>query len=76
MSNLNPFNIVDSILADWASPRVRRTIHALLTMAAAVVSIYLAADGDWRQAAVAFAALLYAGANHANTHDLPEGNDV
>lgn len=75
MSNLNPLTVLDQILADWASPRVRRTIHGLLALAASLVSIYLAAGGNWGEAALSLAALLYAGSNHANTSDPLEDVD-
>ena len=75
MSNLNPLTVLDQILADWASPRVRRTIHGLLALAASLVSIYLAAGGNWGEAAMSLAALLYAGSNHANTIDHPDNSD-
>lgn len=65
--NINPLTLIDSILKDWASPRVRRTLHALLLLAATVATVWLSANGDWKQAVAAFVALLYVGSNHANT---------
>lgn len=64
---MNPFTLLDSILADYASPRVRRLIHTLILLACAGVTIWLGAEGDWREALLALAAALYAGANKANT---------
>lgn len=63
---MNPLTIIDGILADWASPRVRRLVHALILLAGLVGSAWLAADGDWKAAAAALIAGLYGGANHAN----------
>lgn len=67
--NNNPVDILNVILADWASPKVRRLIHALLALAAIVVTIWLASDGDWRQSILSLVAALYTGANAANTPD-------
>lgn len=70
MTNLNPLHILDSILEDWASARVRRTIHSLLLLVAALGGLYLASDGDWLKALVALLALVYTAANRANTEPL------
>jgi hypothetical protein len=67
MSSLNPITILDQILADYTSPKVRRLIHSLVLLVAALVTVYLAAGKDWKQAAIALAASLYAAANKANT---------
>lgn len=64
---MNPLSLLDSILADWASPRVRRLIHGLVLLAVVLLGIWLAAEGDWKKALAALAAAVYAGANHANT---------
>ncbi len=63
----NPLEILDRILQDWASPRVRRLVHGLLSLAAVVGAIILAADGDWVIAALALIAAVYPAANKANT---------
>jgi hypothetical protein len=65
--NLRVLDGLDSLLADWASPRTRRLLHALLTFALLAVTAYLAADGDWKKALVSLLLGLYASANHANT---------
>ncbi len=65
--NLNPLALLDSILVDWASPRVRRLIHGLLLFAAFCATGWLAVDGDWKKALAALAAAIYVGSNHANT---------
>ena len=64
---MNPFTILDSLLADYASPRVRRLIHGLIALACTGVTIWLGAEGDWRLALLTLAAALDAGANKANT---------
>lgn len=64
---MNPFTLLDSLLADYASPRVRRLIHTLILLACTGVTIWLGAEGDWRSALLTLAAALYAGANKANT---------
>ena len=69
---MNPLTLIDSILEDWASPRVRRLIHGLLLLAATLAGLWLAADGDWIEALGALVAAMYVGSNHANTHDSPQ----
>lgn len=64
---MNPITILDLLLADYASPRVRRLIHALILLVATGYTIYLAADKDWREALITLGAALYAAANKANT---------
>lgn len=64
---LNLSALLDQILDDWASPRVRRLIHALILLLVLVVTVFLAADGNWREALVSLAVALYAAANKANT---------
>lgn len=71
MSNLNPIAILDQLLADYTSPKIRRLIHSLVLLGAALVAVYLAAGKDWKQAAIALAASLYAAANKANTTVTP-----
>ena len=67
MNKLNPLALLDSILADWASPRVRRLVHGVLLLLVVILSLWLAAGGDWLAFAGALAAAVYAGSNHANT---------
>lgn len=67
MNSINPITILDSILEDYASPRARRLIHSLILLAAAIISIYLAVDGDWKEFALTVGATVYAAANRANT---------
>lgn len=65
--NLNPLALLDSLLEDWASPRVRRLVHALLALALLVVTTVLAAGGDWKVALGTLAVTIYAAMNKANT---------
>lgn len=58
---------LDSLLADWVSPRVRRLVHALLSLALLVVTAVLAANGDWKIALISLAGTFYAAMNKANT---------
>lgn len=67
MKNLNPLAMLDSVLADWASARVRRLIHALLLVAMTAVTVWLGADRNWEAALVTLVGMLYVGSNHANT---------
>jgi hypothetical protein len=71
MNSLNPLHLIDSLLRDWASPRVRRLIHGLILLAVVVGGIWLAADGDWVKFAGALLAAFYAASNVANTD--PDG---
>lgn len=64
---MNPFSLLDDLLSEWASPRVRRTIHGLLALALVGVGIWQAADGDWAVALGSLVASLYAEANRTNT---------
>lgn len=64
---MNPITIIDQVLADWASPRVRRLVHALILLAGIVGTTVLAANGDWKVAALTLLGGLYAAGNHANT---------
>lgn len=66
--NLNPLALLDALLMDWVSARTRRTIHTLLLLTFLLVSIWLAADGEWAAFLGSLAAALYAGSNTANTH--------
>lgn len=66
---MNPLTLIDTILEDWASPRVRRLIHGLLLLAVTLAGIWLAAGGDWIEALGALVAAVYVSSNHANTHD-------
>lgn len=63
----NPLALLDMLLADWASPKVRRLIHGLLTLALGLVALWLAMEGDWQEFLLALVAAVYAGANKANT---------
>lgn len=75
MPTFNPFDTLDVILADWASERVRRLIHGVILLAAFVVTVWLAAEGDWLEAVLALAGALYAGANKANTPAVEDDED-
>lgn len=70
MNTLNPFDLLDRLLNDYASPKARRTLHTIILLAVALVGIWLAAEGDWREAGLALLAALYAGANKANTPEV------
>jgi hypothetical protein len=72
LTNLNPLNLLDSLLSDYVPPKYRRLIHALVLLVAAGITIWEASDHDWRKAAIAAAAALYAAANKANTD--PDAN--
>mgnify|MGYP003601884544 FL=1 len=65
--NFNPLHVLDLILADWASPKVRRLIHNLIALGVSLVGIWLAANGDWLVALGALATAVYAASNRANT---------
>lgn len=78
MNSTNPLVLLDSLLGDWASPRVRRLIHGLILLVAIIVSIWLAADGDWEKFIGALVAVFYAASNVANTPAVnldPAGED-
>lgn len=72
MTNLNPLDLLDNVLSEYASPGARRAIHAALMLVAALVTLYMAYEKDWMQALLALAATLYTGANKANTDPLVE----
>lgn len=65
--NANPVAIINQILGDYASPKVRRLVHSLILLAGLGVTIWQGADGDWKKALVAGAVALYGAANQANT---------
>lgn len=72
MTNLNPLHLIDSILEDWVSARVRRTFHSVLLLAAIVVGIYFAFEGNWQEVIGALVAAVYAGSNRANTEPIDD----
>lgn len=67
MITVNPLTYLDELLADWVSPRARRLIHSLLTLSLVILGAWLAAEGDWKRAALSLVASLYAASNRANT---------
>lgn len=69
--NINPLDALNNLLEDYASPKTRRLIHGLISLAVALVGVWLAANGDWKQFALALGALVYAYANKANTDPIP-----
>lgn len=75
MNNLNPVKIIDALLAEWASAKVRRTIHLLLMLAFALVTLYLAAEGDWVEALIGLAGTAYTASNGANTPTVENEDD-
>lgn len=66
-TTLNPLALLDSLLEDYASPKARRAIHSVIVLLAVLVTIFLAAGGDWEAAVASLVAAIYAGANRANT---------
>lgn len=66
-TTLNPLDLLDSLLSDYLSPKARRALHTALVLVAVVVTIVLAAGGDWKAAVGSLVAAIYAGANRANT---------
>lgn len=67
MNTPNILGPLDSLLEDYASPKARRLIHSILTLAIALVTLWLAVQGDWEQFVIALAGTVYAAANRANT---------
>lgn len=74
--NKNPIAMLDSLLADYASPRTRRLIHFMIAMTMLIVSALLVAEGDWKKALLSLAATLYAAVNKANTGTEPDDLDA
>lgn len=72
---MSPFALLDALLTEWASPKVRRTLHALLSLGLVVGTIWIAAEGDWKVALGTLVAALYAEANRVNTPDPDEDDD-
>lgn len=72
---LNPLHLLDTLLSDYASPKVRRGLHTLILLVLALVSMWFASGEDWREMLSALAVLIYAGANRANTPPLPEDDE-
>lgn len=75
---MNPITLIDTLMSDYVPAKYRRLVHALILIVAAGVTIWMAADGDWRKALIAAAAAIYAAVNKANTPatDLsPAGGD-
>lgn len=64
---MNPITLLDQLLADYASPRVRRFIHALVLLVVTIVTVWLGAEGEWKEFGIALVTALYAAANKANT---------
>lgn len=64
----NPIKIIDAILADWTSPRVRRTLHGLLSLALIALAVWFGVEQDWREFVLAALAALYTESNRANTN--------
>lgn len=76
--NLNPIALIDDLLTDWASPRIRRAVHTLITLLLALVAIWFAVDGDWVQFAIALGGMVYTEANRTNTPatDLLDADEI
>lgn len=64
---LNPLNLLDSLLQDYASPKARRGVHTAILLVLSLVAVWFAAEKDWHEALTSLAVLAYAGANRANT---------
>lgn len=76
---MNPLTLLDTILGDWATPRVRRAVHNTILLVVVIAGIWLESKGDWKEALGALVAAIYAAANRANTPvvDLdPPGSDT
>lgn len=75
---MNILHLLDALLIDWASPRIRRTIHTALLLVASIVAVWLAVGGDWKEAAIAIATAFYTASNRSNTvpNTLPAGYDA
>lgn len=65
--NLNPLALLDSVLTDWTSARVRRLIHAIVLLLLFLAGLWLTAQGNWKEALGALVAAGYAASNHSNT---------
>lgn len=66
---------LDNVLVDWASPKTRRRVHALLELAFFIAAGFFAVGGDWGEF-VGFLLLGgYSDANRANTHPVEEPVD-
>ena len=72
---MSPFALIDALLTEWASPKVRRSIHALLSLALIVATVWVAAEGNWEVALGTLIATLYTEANRVNTPDPDEDDD-
>ena len=66
-TKLNPLTLLDSLLADWVSPKVRNSIHTLILLVSACVALWLAVSGDWIEFVIALGGMGYAAQNRANT---------
>lgn len=64
---MNPIHAIDQLLGDWASPKVRRSLHSLVALVAFGITIWQGTDGDPKKAVVAGVVALYGAANKANT---------
>lgn len=75
--NANPLVLLDLLLGDLVSPRIRRILHGVVLLVLSVAGIWLAAGGDWQEAVAAFLVAAYAAQNKANTPatDLAEPGD-
>lgn len=64
---MNPLIYLDSLLQDWASPKVRRVIHSLVLLLLGLFALWQTFDGNWEAVVGALAAAVYAESNRANT---------
>lgn len=71
--NLNPLELLDRLLVDYASPKARRTVHTVVLIVLALVAAWMAADGNIKEFFAALAVLAYASANRANTDPVEPG---
>lgn len=74
---MNLLDLIDSILIDWTSPRVRRLIHTTLLIFTIILTLFLTADGNWEDGLIALIAAFYTASNRSNTPSvtLPAGYD-
>lgn len=72
---MSPLTLIDALLTEWASPKVRRSIHALLSLALIVATVWVAAEGNWEVALGTLIATLYTEANRVNTPEPDEDDD-
>lgn len=71
---LNPLELLDRLLVDYASPKARRTVHTVIMLALTLVAAWMAVGGNLTEFLTSLAVLAYAGANRANTDPVDPGS--